>query len=310
MTSAEILRQLSLPQPEFPVTVLHEAATAQRAALWPTLLDSLKRCNETPYEITDDDFHLSCHAFYLGNLWKEPSLLPELIGLLEAGRDDPEWMDDFFGEVGHDMVPVMLATTFEGRFEQFRSLLLHDRSRYWMVSDWVARAVLSLWATDKLTYEEAIAFFRGVVNEPSFWNDMEAASWVLLDTMEINPAPFLEAYGRSTAWQRKNLKVTIFSPETVKENLQGLPAQRKAMTLTNHQASLATWKEWIDSLSDAPEPPDEENPDEEPGELTDISAARFPTANTPKPAKAAPKVSPNDPCPCGSGRKFKKCCGV
>jgi len=22
-----------------------------------------------------------------------------------------------------------------------------------------------------------------------------------------------------------------------------------------------------------------------------------------------PKVYPNDPCPCGSGKKYKKCCG-
>lgn len=35
--------------------------------------------------------------------------------------------------------------------------------------------------------------------------------------------------------------------------------------------------------------------------------------DTPKPATqrhAAPKVGRNDPCPCGSGRKFKKCCGA
>ena len=24
--------------------------------------------------------------------------------------------------------------------------------------------------------------------------------------------------------------------------------------------------------------------------------------------KAAAKVGPNDPCPCGSGKKYKKCC--
>ena len=23
-----------------------------------------------------------------------------------------------------------------------------------------------------------------------------------------------------------------------------------------------------------------------------------------------PKVFPNDPCPCGSGKKYKKCCGA
>ena len=28
------------------------------------------------------------------------------------------------------------------------------------------------------------------------------------------------------------------------------------------------------------------------------------------PAKAAPRIGRNDPCPCGSGRKYKKCCGV
>ena len=25
---------------------------------------------------------------------------------------------------------------------------------------------------------------------------------------------------------------------------------------------------------------------------------------------AGPKVGRNDPCPCGSGKKYKKCCGV
>jgi uncharacterized protein YecA (UPF0149 family) len=26
--------------------------------------------------------------------------------------------------------------------------------------------------------------------------------------------------------------------------------------------------------------------------------------------RAAPKVGRNNPCPCGSGKKYKKCCGV
>jgi preprotein translocase subunit SecA len=28
-----------------------------------------------------------------------------------------------------------------------------------------------------------------------------------------------------------------------------------------------------------------------------------------KPVKIAPKVGRNDPCPCGSGKKYKQCCG-
>lgn len=29
----------------------------------------------------------------------------------------------------------------------------------------------------------------------------------------------------------------------------------------------------------------------------------------PEPVRAEPKVGRNEPCPCGSGRKFKDCCG-
>jgi SWIM/SEC-C metal-binding protein len=31
--------------------------------------------------------------------------------------------------------------------------------------------------------------------------------------------------------------------------------------------------------------------------------------NWPKPAEAEKKVGRNAPCPCGSGQKYKKCCG-
>ncbi len=31
--------------------------------------------------------------------------------------------------------------------------------------------------------------------------------------------------------------------------------------------------------------------------------------NPPKPVVASAKVGRNDPCPCGSGKKYKQCCG-
>ena len=34
-----------------------------------------------------------------------------------------------------------------------------------------------------------------------------------------------------------------------------------------------------------------------------------PSAATPQISKPSPKVGRNDPCPCGSGKKYKKCCG-
>ena len=40
-------------------------------------------------------------------------------------------------------------------------------------------------------------------------------------------------------------------------------------------------------------------------ELASTVAANFPGM----PHKAAPRPGRNDPCPCGSGRKYKLCCG-
>jgi SEC-C motif-containing protein len=36
---------------------------------------------------------------------------------------------------------------------------------------------------------------------------------------------------------------------------------------------------------------------------------RFVTASTPPATREKEKVGRNEPCPCGSGKKFKKCCG-
>jgi len=45
-----------------------------------------------------------------------------------------------------------------------------------------------------------------------------------------------------------------------------------------------------------------------PDEPEDISALEM-LQNWPKPRVVENKVGRNDPCPCGSGQKYKKCCG-
>jgi hypothetical protein len=42
---------------------------------------------------------------------------------------------------------------------------------------------------------------------------------------------------------------------------------------------------------------------DKPEDITDIERALWP----PVPVTVAPKTGRNDPCPCGSGKKFKKC---
>jgi SWIM/SEC-C metal-binding protein len=44
---------------------------------------------------------------------------------------------------------------------------------------------------------------------------------------------------------------------------------------------------------------------EKPEDITDLEIL----LNTPKATTVEKKVGRNEPCPCGSGKKYKKCCG-
>ncbi len=44
---------------------------------------------------------------------------------------------------------------------------------------------------------------------------------------------------------------------------------------------------------------------DKPEDITDLEIL----LNRPKPKEAGKKVGRNEPCPCGSGNKYKKCCG-
>jgi len=49
-----------------------------------------------------------------------------------------------------------------------------------------------------------------------------------------------------------------------------------------------------------------------PGKASDVvseAAAAAEAQAKAKPVRTGPKVGRNDPCPCGSGKKYKNCCG-
>ena len=46
-----------------------------------------------------------------------------------------------------------------------------------------------------------------------------------------------------------------------------------------------------------------------PSDVVSEAAAATEAQAKAKPVRTGPKVGRNDPCPCGSGKKYKQCCG-
>ncbi|MBA7640521.1 Protein translocase subunit SecA [subsurface metagenome] len=52
-----------------------------------------------------------------------------------------------------------------------------------------------------------------------------------------------------------------------------------------------------------------EAPKPAPSPMAQVAAGMVGSNKTPPPGAAGKKIGRNDPCPCGSGKKYKKCCG-
>jgi preprotein translocase subunit SecA len=46
-----------------------------------------------------------------------------------------------------------------------------------------------------------------------------------------------------------------------------------------------------------------------PKQASDVVSEAAAAMEKAKPVRTGPKVGRNDPCPCGSGKKYKQCCG-
>ncbi len=68
---------------------------------------------------------------------------------------------------------------------------------------------------------------------------------------------------------------------------------KKRMTEVAKVFEKNNWKYQIEVTSDKPE------------DISDLELL----LNWPEPAHAEKKAGRNEPCPCGSGQKYKKCCG-
>ena len=118
-------------------------------------------------------------------------------------------------------------------------------------------------------------------------------------------AAMLERIKFDTVTILATLDVQVKSPEQI-EREEEARRQRLNRALQMQHAEAAS----LSQLGAAGEPPQQGSrppPGCAPGAAATADAAAAAAA---APVRAAPKVGRNQPCPCGSGKKFKNCHGV
>jgi Protein of unknown function (DUF1186)/SEC-C motif len=288
MSPPEILTALAEDISVQPMEAL-ASADAHRAALVEPLLAAVARGIANPAGASTPDANLFSYGLYLLAKWREPRALPYVVRWLSLPEELPF-------EIGGDIVTQdgarILAAVCDGDVAPIKALILNrDADSYGRAAGVTALALLAAWAEvpREPIVEHLLWLAReGLGREPGAVGDSLAADCADLEAVAVFPE-IRRAYDEGL------IDPQFMAPEELEEaeSAHGrlLEATRTRRPPIDDVAAATWW--WSAS-------------DERHDEHGDETAA---LGGWQEPYRAPPKVGRNDPCPCGSGKKHKKCCG-
>jgi hypothetical protein len=314
MNVEAILTQLDQDHTQLPRTVLEEA-TAHRDEIIPRLLAVLDEVATDPGLFADDiDRNIHVYAMYLLAEFREPRAYPLLVKVFSVPGEVPfELAGDV---VTQDLAPI-LASVSDGDPSGMMELVENE-----MANEWVRSAALdglvTLVVCGKRSREEMMAYFCRLFEilerKPNeVWDGLANGCADLCPREVIKD--LRQAYDEglvdpgSIGWDEV-AKALDMGPDACLEE-----ARRRHRLITNTADEITWWscfhdhageKETAETGMEAED--DLEDFEDEPDSLF----SRLPTEDDfPQPIRRVePKIGRNQPCPCGSGKKYKRCCGL
>ena len=300
MSADDVLRVLAEDAPNGYKEAL-VSADAHRDVLVGPLLGALERGIADPIGALSEDASLFSYALYLLAKWREPRAYPFVIRWLSLPQEQPF---DIAGDVVVQDGARILAAVCDGNLDPIKTLIVNRQAdEYGRSAGVTALALLAAWAEVPRT--RVIDWFlwlarEGLEREPSaVWNSL-AADCADIEAVELFPE------------LRRAYEDRLIDPQSVGRSeldvVETMPrGEMVRRTRERHPPidDVAAATAWWDRRSRDGDDENELLLDQEDG--WDERAGGY--AEVAEPYRAPPKVGRNEPCPCGSGKKYKKCCG-
>jgi hypothetical protein len=284
MSPDDVLERLSSHLPAPRIEAL-EAADAHRAVLLGPLLEALERGSRLGTEASDEEAQLFTHALYLLAKWREPRAYPLVLRWLSL---PPETTDLLTGDVLTQDGARILAAVCDGDIAPIRELIVNvEADEFSRAVAIGALSLLAAWAElprDAIVKELGWLADEGLDREPSYVWGALAARCADIEALEVFPA-------LRRAYDAGLVDAMDMAPEEL-DHVESAPRGVICARTREREPPIADVAEATSWWG---------NDDESSGRVI---------ATGDEPYRASPKVGRNEPCPCGSGRKYKKCCGA
>ena len=289
----ELIETLNGYEGPFPEHLVAECV-ARREEITPLLLQILERVADDPAAWPDyEDQMIHIYALYLLALFREKRAYPLMVRIFsEPGEGNL----DLTGDAVLNNGTQMLASVCDGDLSGIKALIENEQANPYMRSI-AMEAVVKLVAAGRLTRREAVEYFLGLFHTmertPGYqWDSLAMAC------LDLWPHEFMDEL--KLAFDEGLVdEASIEWEEIIEAMAQGLAACLKgSMRRGAFITDLARDMGWMQAFE-----PHDFNSGREP----DLANASVHSVSTP--IVTTMKAGRNDPCSCGSGRKFKKCCG-
>ncbi len=300
MTPEALLAELATPQRETP-HALFAAAIAQREAITPTLLAAVEtyvQAAETlDSEWADGEHTLAEYALYLLAEMQEPRAFPLYLRLarLPDERSD-EWLSDahcrdiprMLAASCGDGLPLLKASFEDQSLGQYSRWCIINAIICYTLHQGQAMTPVAAWLAEVATREARSA-------EHYFWEILCAIQHELLED-PLKPV-LQQAFADDLIDPFYGTEAVLEAEYAKGMDYRDAELRRQYPPITN-AALEAGW--WIQAQNRALEPEPESDLDFDRARLSSPTPSTF--------IRSSIKVGRNDPCPCNSGKKYKKCC--
>jgi Protein of unknown function (DUF1186)/SEC-C motif len=298
MSPNQVLIELGKDRTTHPLEAL-ESADAHRGLLVQPLLQLLERCVTDPDSASEADAQLFCYALYLMAKWREARAYQLVIRWLSLPDAASTRLS---GDVSTQDGARILAAVCDGDLEPIKQLVLNrDADEFSRGVAVAALALLAVWA--EVPRDTILDYFawlarEGLERRTSYvWGALAAES-ADIEALAVFPdlrRAYDEGFIEPQVIGRSELDQVEASPRG--EHLERMKDRHPPI---DEVAKATSWWARFGMLASSPRAE----------QLAALVAAGDVDDNPPtEPYRAPVKVGRNEPCPCGSGKKYKKCCG-
>ena len=288
MTTQEIVDALIPLSSRFPRAAL-SAAVQQKEEIIPHLLGSLDYICDSADELLEKEspYDLLFYALYLLAQFREKQAFPKLVRLL---RKSEEVLDYFLGDTITDGASKILCSVYDGNLGLLKELI-EDSNAYEYARNAALEAYGFIARGDPAAREEMVNYLRHFIHEhmkDDTSNMPTFVSSVVVDEHLFELIPDIKF---------------LYDIDRIDYSFHGgydsfldfmFDYQRHAeeIFIDDVIEELQHWAKYDEEPRPKPKPKP--------------PAQKLMAENPPQEAKK--KVGRNEPCPCGSGKKYKKCC--